>query len=411
MSIERTILQMLITRSLGVIVASLAFLLVGGLCASSLHAQSDASEDSEPVLVEEEAMFDDGDEEVGPALVSAPDRLSISPVVLKEQAKARDIINRSLTVRNHSTSVMTLYADVYDVDPSAGAVRTSFGASGDRTRSLANWIEITRGVIRLEPGESAEIPYLIHVNVHAEPGEYFAEIVFREGRNRELARTKSRSEATLLASVTIGEDIIERINLGGFLLDRSIVTGGSARFSYALQNNGNREIAPQGSIRIFDRAGREVATVPVNAGGDTIAPESMRELAAEWPAQSRFGKYKAFLDLQYGMTGSVNDSLYFWVIPWRDMMIGLFLLILAAGVVTYLIHARSIYARPMAPVSVAASADEEDREEPEVAHVPVARVVHAPSPKPTASSGHAVTLAGRGRQSPHTHVVRLGTKK
>lgn len=114
-----------------------------------------------------------------------------------------------------------------------------------------------------------------------------------------------------------------------------------------LENIGNRDIEPRGSIRIFNRRGEEVGSVPLNADGVEISPDDKEQLATAWSAAGRFGKYKAFLDLEYGenQLASVQDTVYFWVFPWKEILASLAGVLTLAVVGTFIVHMRAV-ARP-----------------------------------------------------------------
>lgn len=279
---------------------------------------------------------------------NATTKFSITPVVSNEKAKPRDIIKKELLVTNNTDQRLDVYISVENIDPTAGAQVFESPAVSDLSTSLANWIEITRGVIDLSPGESRKIPYLVHVNLSAKPASYFARIQFTEGPKREGTPTVSSEDGTsLMLNVEVLDDAKERLQLGNFTADSSVVTGESASFSYLLENVGNRQLEPRGSIRIFNRKGEEVGSVPLNAEGEEITPENKKQLAAVWSAAGRFGKYKAFLDLEYGenQLASVQDTVYFWVFPWKEIMYALMGVGLLAVVGTFIIHMRTV-ARP-----------------------------------------------------------------
>jgi hypothetical protein len=268
---------------------------------------------------------------------------SVTPVVANEKAKPRDIIKKELLVTNNTNERVDLYITVENVDPEQGAEEFQSAGTSDLSTSLANWVEITRGVIELTPGESRKIPYLIHVNLSAKPGSYYARIQFKQGPVRETAE-KSIEGSELLLNIEVEDDANERLQLGNFISEKSVVLGDSVSFSYLLENVGNRLIEPRGSIRIFNRRGEEVGSVPLNAEGEEITPENKRQLATVWSASGRFGKYKAFLDLEYGenQLASVQDTVYFWVFPWKEILVSLFGVVVLAVVGTYIVHMRSI---------------------------------------------------------------------
>lgn len=321
--------------------------------------------------------------------------VNVVPVVANEKAQPRDIIKKELILTNNTDTRRTVYISVRNIDPETGDQVFDQPGDSDLSVSLANWIEITRGAIELSAGESRKIPYLIHVNLTAEPGSYFARIGFHEGGNKEQARA-SETNTELILNVEVESDARERLQLGTFMTDKNVVLGGSVGFSYLLENIGNRLVEPRGSIRIFNRRGEEVGSIPVNASGEAITPENKRQLAAAWETSGRFGKYKAFLDLEYGeeQLASVQDTLYFWVFPWKEVFVAMIGVLVLAVLGTFIVHMRAV-ARP-APARVYQT----DTPSPPAS---AARTAYMPSPAYPRHTAHQqasnVVLAPRTRAS------------
>jgi hypothetical protein len=327
-------------------VSAAAFLVVSAFVASVVGlgwgvAYAEEVEDSrtKAEILEEESQ----------AAQEARTSFSVNPVVANEKAKRRDIIKKELTVTNNSRERIGLRASVENIDPNSGAEEFVSPGAADLSSSLANWIEITRGVITLAPGETRKIPYLIHVNLSAEPGAYFARINFTDGSPKPPESEHIKEDGTsLLLNVEVLDDARERLQLGSFVAEDSLVMGDNVGFSYQVENVGNRVIEPRGSIRIFNRRGEEVGSVPLNADGLEVTPENKQLLAAAWSAAGRFGKYKAFLDLEYGenQLASVQDTVYFWVFPWKEILATIVGVLVLAVVGTFVIHMRTV-ARPV----------------------------------------------------------------
>ena len=123
------------------------------------------------------------------ALNQATQQLTFIPVLIDEKAKARDIIKESITLINTSNRKLELYPDVNDVKPDDGTqpFSAAINAAGLQN-SLANWIEFSRGVIELNPGEEKTIPFIIHVNQNADAGAYHALISFSDGSRAKRIR-------------------------------------------------------------------------------------------------------------------------------------------------------------------------------------------------------------------------------
>jgi hypothetical protein len=150
-----------------------------------------------------------------------------------------------------------------------------------------------------------------------------------------------------------------------------------------------------------------VGSVPLNADGAQITPDNKKQLAAAWSAVGRFGKYKAFLDLQYGenQLASVQDTVYFWIFPWKEILFALLGVGILAVVGTFVIHMRAV-ARPVpqrsapsrapsTPTDPApASPNTSARRSFASSLQPPSQVARAPAPH-----GAAVVLSGRQRSA------------
>ena len=206
---------------------------------------------------------------------------SLTPMVANERAKPRDILKKELTLTNNTNQMLDVYLDVENIDPNGGASQPVSPGVADLSVSLANWVEITRGVIELSPGESRKVPYLIHVNLSAKPGSYFARIRADTGPVRPQSANTTLDDGTyLMLNVEIADTTIERLHLGNFMANTSVVFSDSADFSYSVENVGNKNLEPRGTIRIFNRRGEEVGSIPLNANSEQVTPDDKKQMAA-----------------------------------------------------------------------------------------------------------------------------------
>ena len=262
--------------------------------------------------------------------------LSITPAVIDEKAKARDILKQSVTIKNTSDRKLNIYPSVNDIDRTEGEQAFVSAQDGsDREASLANWIELSRGVIELSPGEERNIPFVIRVNLNALPGSYHAQMTFSDGTDRASAEARG-ALVTVLVNLEVQADIKEAMQLSKFFTDNVFFSGDDVLFNVQLENIGNQALQPKGEIRIYNRKGEEVASVPVNADGKSVPPEELAQMASVWSAVNGFGKFKAFLTVDYGksQTASVQDTVYFWIIPWKQLLgifIGSFLAVILSA--------------------------------------------------------------------------------
>jgi hypothetical protein len=277
------------------------------------------------------------------SLFAAPESsFTLSPLIVDEKAKQRDILKQTAVLTNNTNRKVTIYATVknYDVIDGEQIFLDRYNTNVDT--SLAHWIEITRGVIELEPGETKRIPYLIQVHLNAVSGIYHAKIMFQEGSNRDEAESRIKSWNAIDVNLEVVSDVRERLQLNTFAPEKIFFTGSTATFSYLLENVGNRAVAPNGEIRIFNRRGEEVGTIPANDQNVSLLPEAVSQLGAVWDAAGKFGRYKAYLDVSYGekQVGTVNDTVYFWIVPWKQILILFFFLALIVAFTAYIFYER-----------------------------------------------------------------------
>jgi predicted lipid-binding transport protein (Tim44 family) len=380
-------------------VSAAAFLVVSGFLAVALslgvtiaYAEEVADSRTKAEILEDEAQ----------AEREARTSFTVNPIVANEKAKPRDIIKKELVITNNMGHKIDLYISVQNVDPTQGGQEFVSPGVADLSQSLANWIEITRGVIELAPNESRKIPYLIHVNVTAKPGTYFARILFGEGVRRSTASSGAGEDGTsLLLNLEVQDDAKERLQLGTFTSDDSVIMRDNVSFSYLLENIGNRTIEPRGAIRIFNRRGEEVGSVPLNPEGVEITPDNTEQLAAAWSASGRFGKYKAFLDLEYGESqlASVQDTVYFWVFPWKEIFATVIGVLVLAVIGTYVIHMRTV-ARPTPQRISYAPEPHQAYSTPASVEMPSSRANPTPQPTSYAAGGATTVLPSRRVATP-----------
>ena len=247
---------------------------------------------------------------------------SVTPLIIDLKAKPRDILKDTIGVMNNSSHIGNIYAFVNNTDPLLGMEEWKSMTSSKAGDSLANWIEIKRGTLALPPNEKMELPLLIQVNLHAKPGIYHATITFAEGGTRAEAEARIKEGVSVAVNVEVQDDAKEILELSKFISNGTFIAGKDATFSYDLKNIGNRPIAPKGEVRIFNGNGEEVATINVNEKDEVLDPNRSKQLASVWKAGSRFGKYKAMLNIEYGSgsRGTLKDTVFFWLIPWKELL-------------------------------------------------------------------------------------------
>jgi|GEM_PF-1946414 len=274
------------------------------------------------------------------AHADAPRHMEVSPAVIDEKAKQRDIIKESVTLTNTGSIPLNLFPAVEDVNVQNGDKTFAYAQNADqRSDSLANWIQLSRGVISLSPGETKTVPFVIQINSNAVPGTYHVAITFTNGGTRDETANKS-PDGVANVNLEVQADVKEDLQLLKFTTDKIAFNGDDVLFNYQIVNNGNQNLQPSGDIRIYNRRGEEVATVDVNKEGKAVSPDQTTQLASVWSAVSGFGQYKALITVNYGktQTASVQDTVFFWIVPWKQLL-GLFTItVIAIGALGLYFH-------------------------------------------------------------------------
>lgn len=277
---------------------------------------------------------------------AAADDVTVTPAVIDREGIKRDVFSEELTVTNTGNSRLHLYPTVRNLTADGGieAFAEPNTPAADKTISLANWIELGRGQIVVDPGESRSIPVTIRVNLRAKPGVYHAVIAFPSGRNRALAEQKLTETGQSVITVAVNDDIREALSLLQFEGTYALTADDPVTLTYEVENGGNAPVQPRGEIILYDRQGKKLDTIPANPDGLTIPAGGSVSLASVWEGARRTGRFKAYLSLEYGeaQLQRVNDTAFFWVIP-LPLLAGLFaaLLLGSLGFVMYM-HRRSL---------------------------------------------------------------------
>ncbi|MBY0310023.1 DUF4832 domain-containing protein [Patescibacteria group bacterium] len=255
--------------------------------------------------------------------------VTASPLIIDRTVEARDMFSETITLTNDTALPVRLFASVNSITLDAGGAIESFvpPSMSDNTTSVTSWIAIDRGRLELPPGASTSLPISFKINPNAKPGLYHAFIGFGSGTNRDEAEAKVISGAAtgVIVRISIADTRTEFLRLTRFNVDRLITGLGDNTLSYAVTNPGDVPLTPTGEVILYNTRGEEVGTVTLNAENRTIAPGETAEFKDSITPQGLFGKYKAFLNLEYGVgqKAMVYDTAFFYAAP-LSYLAGLF---------------------------------------------------------------------------------------
>ncbi len=256
--------------------------------------------------------------------VFAQEGIVVTPVIIEQKAEARDILEFSLKITNNTHSKVNLYPIVNDISIKEGRQEFLDPSLLDKSTSLARWVRISRGVIELWSEEEKEIPLKVLVNLNAKPGKYYATITFAQGSTRHEAeeRALKLNQPQVMLNIEVEEHIVEKAQILKFQTDKNFFLKFPVKFLLEIENIGNREIRPEGFIYIYNRKKQEVASIDINQFQAGIASAGKNLFENIWQTKKGFGRYKAKLVVEYGNKErrDLQDTIYFWVLPWQMLI-------------------------------------------------------------------------------------------
>lgn len=263
----------------------------------------------------------------GPQSVQAEEEigLQVTPTIINESAKAKDLFDYEIKLKNNGSSQLNVYAMVGDVSETDGFKAYDGPGSADTTVSLASWISFKRAAIDLAPGQEVTVPLNVNISTYAVPGKRYAQITMAYGSNWTDAsqRMQTMNFPKLLLTYDILDQTIEKAQLKKFVSLKSIFTAFPIEFNTSIANIGNQPVTPEGNILIYNRHGVEVAELPVNAEKKQVEAGKEIPFPVIWNNGGGIGQFKAKLQLEYGEKNrrDLSDSVLFWVFPLKWMVI------------------------------------------------------------------------------------------
>ncbi len=271
---------------------------------------------------------------------------TVAPLILDVEVQPRDIITKKITVTNTGEQPVTLYPTVNNISMKEGGTMEVFvtPVESDRTTSLASWIEISRRGIDLKPQETETIEMTLRINPESVPGVYHAFIGFGSGRNRDEAEAQVRGGRApgTIVNVTIEDKKNELLKLSQFVVDKFLTGKNDKPAFFTFKNPGDETVVPTGEIIVYDSSGKEIKAIKLNTENVAIPAGSEHSFEAHIPQDGLFGKYKAYLSIEYGteQRATVQDTNFFYAFPIKHILIVVGILFMLVIIGSWYVHKR-----------------------------------------------------------------------
>ncbi len=273
--------------------------------------------------------------------ISNSHALTVSPAKVEFSGDPGDIISGTITLINSGNRDSTFYSSFESVETQ--------GTWGDpifteEVAGLASWIETSPSEVHLKMGERIRTSFTIRIPENANAGGNYAAIFWGTSSPKESGGNIGiSSRIAILVLLNVSGEVIEDGQIKNFQTNKKTFNYLPIDFSYILKNNGTVHLKPEGKITIKNIFGREISILPANPNKYYALPGAERFFSVILDVESPidkadtqgffgelkkeknslgFGYYRAILDIEFGKEKkSAQDSLSFWILPWRSMLL------------------------------------------------------------------------------------------
>jgi hypothetical protein len=305
-------------------------------------------------------------------------RLTTSPLPINLKTTPGNILTTNLKIKNDGTQAENIKVTLmkFKADGTSGAPMLLDREPGD---DFFNWVTFSdplrQGFSEASPtftlpvNEWKTITATFSVPTTASFGYYYAVVFSRADEQVQPAERQTviaGGTATLVLLEVQVPNAKREIQATQFSADKNAYEFLPVSFTVKLQNSGNVHVAPRGNIFISQGDNKNIATLEVNPGQGSLLPDSARIFEQKWSdgfpvyrakvengqvvldannrqqlelkwdfkdaSKLRWGKYTAKLLLVYDdgqKDVPIEGEVSFWVMPWRLVLGGLVVLILA----------------------------------------------------------------------------------
>ena len=252
--------------------------------------------------------------------------LVISPSLREAKVSPGDKYSDVVKVTNPTESNLTVDVSVQNfLAQNEEGDKKFLDATETTTYELAKWITVEKK-FTLKPNETKEVNYSINAPANAEPGGHYAVLLFSPKLEKPAdvagsgALIESKIGTTLL--VTVPGNLTYGAKIAEFSTSKNLFTDSTNSIDLVtrFQNLSSVHVKPQGSIVIKNVLGSTVASLVVNENQNNVLPDSIRKFTNNWEKKSGFGPYRATISLNYGDGKTVASELSFWIIPWKETL-------------------------------------------------------------------------------------------
>ncbi len=268
--------------------------------------------------------------------------LEISPPLVTVSADPGETINTKILVRDISAIDLVVSNEINDFtsDGETGAPKIILDKKDVEASpySLRDWIAPIP-TKRLKSKEIVEVPVTITVPASASPGSYFAVVRFTGAASQQEGTSVGlTSSVGALVFVRVSGEAKEKLTVSDLYTGydgkkKGLFESTPVDITVQLKNEGNVVEQPTGLATVTDMFGNEIAKLPVNSTKNYVLPGSTRSFSVTIDksivGKNRilFGRYTAKVNLEYSDGKKLSDTLSFWIIPYKLILLAVAVLV------------------------------------------------------------------------------------
>ncbi|MPM52289.1 hypothetical protein SDC9_99048 [bioreactor metagenome] len=275
-----------------------------------------------------------------PLIAQSAAGLSAIPPRLEITVQPDGSSSQIIKVRNESKEPKTVTVDVKDIIVTDNKGTPTIVSSSDESSNrwaASNWIQVSPNNVLLKPGETKSLTLTVMPPANALPGGHYAMALHTPQGISTVSSTGAsiQTQVGTLIYITIPGDINQSALVQSFTAPK-FSEFGPINFLTTIKNLSDIHIQPIGAITIKNWFGRQTSRLSLQPEDNiiNIFPYTTRDFNNTLNKKWLFGRYQATLQASYGNNGGlITSSIFFWVIPWRLIILG----IAAISIVTTLV--------------------------------------------------------------------------
>ncbi|RLC35664.1 hypothetical protein DRH14_00230 [Candidatus Shapirobacteria bacterium] len=275
--------------------------------------------------------------------VLADNSLSITaiPPRLEITVQPDKVITKTIKIRNESNSTRYIQTNIKDLivnDNKGTPIQIEGLDQSTNPWASASWIQVSPSQFKLKAGQTKAVQLTVIAPKDALPGGHYA-VVLHSPKNESVINqsgTAINTSVGTIVYITIPGDIHQQASVSKFSIPK-FSEYGPINILTTISNSSDIHIAPIGHIAITNLFGANTANILFPTAN--IFPQTNRIFQTKLDKKWLFGRYKAQLQTTFGTNGQpLLATAFFWVIPWRLIILILTITALVISLVILLRH-------------------------------------------------------------------------